>query len=65
MSELQTGSDNSVPACLGCGHAKRNHINGSGLCLVKSCRLCLIYRSRQESGWDADADRMAEAKPYG
>jgi hypothetical protein len=30
--------------CLGCGHARRNHIGGVGLCLVKSCRLCLIYR---------------------
>lgn len=27
-----------------CGHSKRNHIQGEGLCLVKSCRLCLIYR---------------------
>lgn len=29
--------------CGGCGHAKRNHLNGNGLCLVRSCRLCLIY----------------------
>jgi hypothetical protein len=30
--------------CLGCGHAKRNHIDGHGLCLVRSCTLCLLYR---------------------
>jgi hypothetical protein len=29
--------------CLGCGHAEHNHMDG-GLCLVASCRLCLIYR---------------------
>lgn len=31
--------------CAGCGHAERNHLHG-GLCLVKSCVLCLIYRPR-------------------
>ena len=30
--------------CLGCGHAKQNHINDVGLCLVRSCRLCLSFR---------------------
>lgn len=30
--------------CAGCGHSKRRHIDGAGLCLVASCRLCLIYR---------------------
>jgi hypothetical protein len=30
--------------CLGCGHARRNHVNGTGLCLVRSCTLCLIFR---------------------
>ena len=30
--------------CAGCGHAKRNHLQGVGLCIVRSCRLCLIYR---------------------
>jgi hypothetical protein len=29
--------------CQGCGHAKRNHVEGRGLCLVKSCRLCLAF----------------------
>jgi hypothetical protein len=35
-----------APPCLGCGHAKRNHVKGTGLCLVKSCKLCLIYRPK-------------------
>ena len=30
--------------CIGCGHAQRNHLQGVGLCVVKSCRICLIYR---------------------
>jgi hypothetical protein len=34
--------------CLGCGHAKRNHAGGTGLCLVSSCRLCLIFRPAPE-----------------
>lgn len=29
-----------------CGHSQRHHVDGHGLCLVKSCRLCLIYRAR-------------------
>ena len=33
------------PKCY-CGHAQRNHINGEGLCLVRSCKLCLIYRRK-------------------
>lgn len=33
--------------CL-CGHSKAHHIDGNGLCLVKSCHypVCLIYRPR-------------------
>lgn len=34
----------AAPKCLGCGHAKTNHVNGRGPCLVRSCRLCLIYQ---------------------
>jgi hypothetical protein len=26
-----------------CGHAQRNHVRGRGLCLVRSCRLCLTF----------------------
>jgi hypothetical protein len=40
---MQTTNVTTAPPCLGCGHAKRNHIDGEGLCLVKSCHLCLIY----------------------
>jgi hypothetical protein len=32
------------PPCIGCGHSGTRHIDGVGLCLVKSCRLCLVYR---------------------
>lgn len=37
------------PKCAGCGHAERNHLNG-GLCLVRSCKLCLFYRAAQTGG---------------
>lgn len=36
-------------SCLGCGHAENNHIQGVGLCLVKSCRLCLIFRPNERA----------------
>lgn len=32
------------PKCRGCGHAQSRHVNGTGLCLVNSCRLCLIFQ---------------------
>ena len=41
-AEVAAGPPPGPPKCY-CGHAKRNHINGRGLCLVRSCRLCLIY----------------------
>lgn len=34
-----------------CKHAKRNHIGGEALCLVRSCRLCLVYRPAPPLYW--------------
>lgn len=40
----------SAPKCL-CGHSKRRHAGGSGLCLVASCNHppCFIYRASAET----------------
>lgn len=43
MSADQPGEIRPPTPCGGCGHAQRNHVNNSGLCLVESCRLCLVY----------------------
>jgi hypothetical protein len=34
-----------------CGHVRRNHIDGHGLCLVESCKkpLCLVFRSERKA----------------
>ena len=42
-AEVIEGRSPPLPPCAGCGHARRNHLNGTGLCIVRSCRMCLIY----------------------
>ncbi len=43
--------------CLGCGHAKRHHVNGTGLCLVYPCHMCLIYRPSPDAGPDSSTEK--------
>lgn len=45
VAESTTMTRKKPAPCAGCGHSKRNHIKGTGLCLVRSCRLCLFYRA--------------------
>ena len=44
--EILAGPASAEPRCY-CKHSARKHVNGTGLCLVQSCKpFCLIYRPR-------------------